>query len=183
MAIEYFIFKTLRFLTLITSIIFLFLKYFSMPDMVAVFFGKSGDMNGYLPKDQFFYLIVFLLVLINLLIPLLSSTFKKSPNNWIESINRFFNKNLKSNKYFEIVTDWANLSITFFNLLVLLSILIISRLNATDYISSVSDYSWFGVFTFSLFIIIGVSPFIKIYFITTLAIDAHTFDYQSNRYH
>lgn len=172
MAIEYFIFKTLRFLTLITSIIFLFLKYFSMPDLVAVFFGNSGGKNGYLPKDQFFYLIVFLLILINLLIPLLVTTFKKSPIKWMDSLNNFFSKNLKPANYFEIVTDWANLTITIFNLLILLSILIISRLNATEYISSVGEYSWFGILSFSLFLIMLGYPYIKIFFAKNLDLDS-----------
>ncbi len=173
MAIEYFIFKTCRFLTLIGAIIFLFLKYFALPDMVAVFFGKKGEAAGYLPKDQFFYLLSFLLIIVNILTPLLVTVFKNNPEILISKFNSFFNKNISKNTYSIFFIDWTNLIVAAFNLLILLAILIISRLNATDYVSFLGDYSWFSVFIFSLFLIIFCYPFAKVFFFKSAESDAH----------
>lgn len=166
MTIEFFVFKTLRFLTLIVCLIFLFLKYFQLPDLVAVFFNKSNSSEGFLPKDQFFYLISFILFIVNLFVPILFILLKKLPDLFFDKINNTFKKNLSKNDYLSIAENWINLIITSLNILLLLSILIIARLNATEYSDKVSDYSWFVKLIFSALIIMFAYPFLKLFTFT-----------------
>lgn len=166
MTIEFFVFKTLRFLTLIVCLIFLFLKYFQLPDLVAVFFNKYNNSEGFLPKDQFFYLISFILFTVNLFIPILFILLKKLTNHFFDKLNSTFNKNLSKADYLNISENWINLIITSLNILVLLSILIIARLNATEYSDKVSDYSWFVKLIFSALIIMFAYPFLKLFAFT-----------------
>ncbi len=163
MTIEFFVFKTLRFLTLIACLVFLFLKYFQLPGLVAVFFNRSNNSEGFLPKDQFFYLISFLLFVVNLLLPLLFILLKKLPDYSFKTINNTLNKKLSKADYLIISENWINFIISSLNTLVLLSILIIARLNATEYSDKVSDYDWFVKLIFSILIIVLIYPFFKIF--------------------
>lgn len=161
MTIEYFVFKTVRFLSLALVIIFLFLKYYSLPDMVAVFYNNQSKAEGFLPKDQFFYLIGGLLVGINLLTPILINIIKKLPVSFFES---FLGKNVQKSTVNEIFENWINLIISSINIILVLSVLILGRLNSTEYTSNIGDYGWLLKLCFSVIIILFAYPFLKLKF-------------------
>jgi uncharacterized membrane protein len=167
MSIEFFVYKTLRFLILIVAIIFLFLKYFAFPSMVAVFFNSKNLPEGYLPKSQFFYLITFVLLAINLLTPLLINLMKNFLKSSSKQIFNLFDKSINKEYIFQNFENWINLLIAALNTLIFLAILIIARLNATEYTDSVSNYAWFAKFIFALMLVIFIYPFSKIFFYKT----------------
>ncbi|MES2796323.1 MAG: hypothetical protein V4683_10170 [Bacteroidota bacterium] len=163
MTIEYFVFKTCRFLTLIAAIIFLFLKYFALPDMVAVFYNTKSQAAGFLPKDQFFYLIATLLIVVNIIIPVLIHLFKKFKIEKLSSLGDYFGKTFNLHFYQHNFENWINLIISFLNILILLSLLILGKLNSTEYNSSIGEFNWFSKLAFSCFLILLIYPFAKIF--------------------
>ena len=163
MSIEFFTLKSLRFLTLIGAIVVLFLKYYQWPDLVAVFYNNSSKAEGFLPKSQFFYLVSSLLLAINLILPILITLFKKLPDFHFSKVYYFFNKTFNKLTNQEIFENWINLSISSLNLLILLALFLISKLNSTEYNASIGNYGWFLKFTFALIIIMVVYPFFKIF--------------------
>jgi hypothetical protein len=170
MSIEYFVFKTIRFLALITSILFLFLKYFALPSMVAVFFSNKNLPEGYLPKSQFFYLITFLLLIINLLTPLLINISKKIVKSTKQNYFEIFGKKIDKEFLSQNFENWINLIIAALNILVLLAILIISRLNSSEYTDGVNNYEWFSKLIIATILLIIIYPLIKIIFFKSVLI-------------
>jgi hypothetical protein len=162
MTIEYFIFKSGRFFGLAFAILFLFFKYYSLPDMVAVFYNQQSKPEGFLPKDQFFYLISSLLLFINLLFPLLIIIFKKyifSNKNSKISIGTI---EITANQVFEIFQNWINLIITCLNLIILLAVMILAKLNSTEYTTSINNFEWLQIIFFIFIIAAILYPFVKL---------------------
>lgn len=168
MTIEYFVFKTARYLTLISVIIMLFLKYYAMPDMVAVNFNKYNSVSGFLPKDQFFYLTTAILISINLFSPILIAIVKKLPYTFFEKFNGRM-QNSKATK--EIIENWINLTMALVNILILLSILVLAKLNSTEYINNVSDFKWLAYFGIISLIAILIYPIFKWIFISPISVN------------
>ena len=54
--------------------------YRGLPDPTAVHFGESGRGDGFLPKEEVFYLVSGVVIFINVLILLLAKNVEKIPN-------------------------------------------------------------------------------------------------------
>jgi hypothetical protein len=159
MSIEFFILKTWRYLSLIAAVVFLFLKYYALPDMVAVYFSKQAISSGFLPKDQFFYLFATLLLVINIFPSLLIAPFKKLPPSTLPSFLKKYSGTAFLNETFE---NWINLIIGSVNSILIVSLLILSKINSTEYHTNINDYNWFSTISFIGFILLLVYPFVKI---------------------
>lgn len=162
MTIEYFVYKSGRYLTLALAVLFLFLKYYTLPDMVAVYYNNQSMPEGFLPKDQFFYLVSSLLLFINLLLPLLIIIFKKYILANKDSKISILGNEISSNQVFEIFQNWINLIITSLNLIIFLAVMIIAKLNSTEYTTSINNFEWLQ-YIFLIFIIIAILyPLLKL---------------------
>lgn len=107
MSIEFFVSRTWRYASIIAFIVFLLFTYRGLPDSTAVHFNESGRGDGFLPKDEVFYLFVGIMLGINILLILLAKSVEKLPvrawswlpnKKWIEeprqlneSISNWFN--------------------------------------------------------------------------------------------
>lgn len=79
MSIEYFISRVWRISSLIGLGITLLFIYRGLPDPAAVHFGETGRGDGFLPKDQIFYLIALVITVLNVLSLLLIKTVARIP--------------------------------------------------------------------------------------------------------
>ncbi len=165
MSIEYFVLKTWRFLSLGFAILFLFLKYYAMPDMVAVFFNNLSKPEGFLPKNQFYYLFTSLLLAINLLPAFLLFIGKNNLNPILIGLPISFSKKFDNNSFKIWFENCINLTISVLNTILIIAILILAKLNSSEYLVKIGDYNWFlYVLIFGLISII-VYPIFRTIFI------------------
>jgi hypothetical protein len=154
MSVTYFIFKTLRYFTLLGAIIFLFLKYYQLPDPVIVYFNSDTSPGGFLPKSQFFYLYLSLLIIPNIILSIcyefIKGFFKKNFNLKVPNQALTF---AKYNSFFE---NWINLILLLLNFSLMAAIMILGKLNSTEYPVTIANYSWFPLFL-ALLVIVGIA--------------------------
>ena len=79
MSIDYFLSRVLRIFTLISLGITLLFIYRGLPDPTAVHFGETGRGDGFLPKEEVFYLVAGIITLLNVLTLLLIKAIDKIP--------------------------------------------------------------------------------------------------------
>lgn len=80
MSIDYFVSRFWRVASIIGFGVTLLFIYRGLPDPTAVHFGESGRGDGFLPKEEVFYLVAGVVIFINVLILLLAKNFEKIPN-------------------------------------------------------------------------------------------------------
>ncbi len=86
MSIEFFISRTWRYLSILAFVIILLFTYRGLPDPTAVHFGPNGRGDGFLPKNEVFYLFAAVMFTFNILSMLLANSVKRLPVNafqWI----------------------------------------------------------------------------------------------------
>ncbi len=117
MSIDYFVSRVWRIISMVAFGITLLFVYRGLPDPAAVHFGETGRGDGFLPKEEIFYLTAGIVTVLNVLSLLLI----KSVDNVSELI---------WGKLFSVFADKGNLSIkkTLINWLHLLPALINSYL-------------------------------------------------------
>jgi uncharacterized membrane protein len=79
MSIEFFFSRTWRYLSILAFVVVLLFTYRGLPDPTAVHFGENGRGDGYLPKNQVFYLFAGIMFTFNILLVLLTNSVKKLP--------------------------------------------------------------------------------------------------------
>lgn len=159
MSIEYFVLKSGRFLSLILLIIFLFLKYYQLPDPVAVYFDNNNAAAGNLPKSQFFYTLAAIIfgmyILAELILKICKKLFEAEKNYIVGA------KEIKGTLIRETSENWINLISTCIHLAILVATMILAKLNSTEYAVTVANYSWFVIFLQLLLVLLLFYPFLK----------------------
>lgn len=84
MPIDHFIARVWRFLSIIGFAITLLFVYRGLPNPTAVHFGPSGRGDGYLPKDQIFYLLSLVMTAFNVLAIMMIRSLERFPKAWFE---------------------------------------------------------------------------------------------------
>ena len=97
MSIDYFLSRVLRIFTLLSLGITLLFIYRGLPDPVAVHFGETGRGDGFLPKDEVFYLLAGVITVLNILILLLIKTVEKIPATSLGLIIQLFSDKAPEN--------------------------------------------------------------------------------------
>ena len=139
MSIEYFISRVGRYLSIFAFIIVLLFTYRGLPDSVGVHFGADGRGDGFLPKNQVFYLFGAIMFSLNILIVLLVSNVKKLPITAFKSIpNKDWLKDPK--QLIGVVINWINFLPTIINVFLLLALRALLALN--DERSFNTDYTY-----------------------------------------
>jgi uncharacterized membrane protein len=160
MSIEYFVLKTGRYASLIFLVIFLFLKYYQLPDPVAVYFQADSKPAGFLPKSQFFYsicaIILIFFIVFQVLLSLLAKHSKTTTGQYI------LGKSIGSPAFKNLTENWINLISTALHTLVMVAVLILAKLNSTEYPVTVANYTWFIPFILVCLAIIIAYPLLKI---------------------
>ena len=128
MSIEYFISRVGRYLSIFAFILVLLFTYRGLPDDVAVHFGADGRGDGFMPKNQVFYLFGSIMFGLNILIVLLVNTVNKLPVtafNWVP--NKVWLKDRK--QLIGVIINWINFLPTIINVFLLLILRALLALN------------------------------------------------------
>jgi uncharacterized membrane protein len=107
MSIDYFLSRVLRIFTLLSLGITLLFIYRGLPDPVAVHFGETGRGDGFLPKDEIFYLLAIIITVLNMLILLLIKTVEKILAASFGYLNQLFSDKAPENIK-KICIDWLH---------------------------------------------------------------------------
>jgi hypothetical protein len=137
MSIEYFISRVGRYLSIFAFVLVLLFTYRGLPDPAAVHFGADGHGDGFLPKNEVFYLFGGLMFALNILVVLLVSNVNKlsiKAFTWIP--NKLWLNDRK--QLIEVVSNWLNflpMIVNTFLLLILRALLALNdeRTFNTDY--------------------------------------------------
>lgn len=83
MSIDHFASRVWRILSMVAFGISLLFIYRGLPDPTAVHFGETGRGDGFLPKEEVYYLVAGITTLLNVLSLLLIKAIEKIPlSNW-----------------------------------------------------------------------------------------------------
>jgi Protein of unknown function (DUF1648) len=137
MSIEYFISRVGRYLSIFAFVLVLLFTYRGLPDPTAVHFGADGRGDGFLPKNEVFYLFGGLMFALNILVVLLVSNVNKlsiKAFTWIP--NKLWLNDRK--QLIEVISNWLNflpMIVNIFLLLILRALLALNdeRTFNTDY--------------------------------------------------
>jgi len=93
MSIDHFASRVWRILSMVAFGISLLFIYRGLPDPTAVHFGETGRGDGFLPKEEIFYLVAGIVTLLNVLSLLLIKAIDKIPTNtWSQTLPVFAEK-------------------------------------------------------------------------------------------
>ena len=139
MSIEYFISRVGRYLSIFAFIIVLLFTYRGLPDAVGIHFGADGRGDGFMPKNQVFYVFGAIMFSLNILIVLLASNVKKLPITAFKSIpQKVWLK--EPTQLMGVIINWINFLPTIINVFLLLALRALLDLN--DERSFNTDYSY-----------------------------------------
>ena len=93
MSIDHFASRVWRILSMVAFGISLLFIYRGLPDPTAVHFGETGRGDGFLPKEEVFYLVAGIITLLNVLALLLIKAIQKIPTEkWGQILPAFTEK-------------------------------------------------------------------------------------------
>ena len=93
MSIDHFASRVWRILSMVAFGISLLFIYRGLPDPTAVHFGETGRGDGFLPKEEVFYLVAGIITLMNVLALLLIKAIDKIPTGkWSQILPVFAEK-------------------------------------------------------------------------------------------
>ncbi len=90
MSIDHFFSRVWRIISLIGLGVSLLFIYRGLPDPTAVHFGETGRGDGFLPKEEIFYLTAALVTILNVLSLLLIKMVEKIPATGLGFLSRTF---------------------------------------------------------------------------------------------
>jgi uncharacterized membrane protein len=128
MSIEYFISRVGRYLSIFAFVLVLLFTYRGLPDPAAVHFGTNGRGDGFLPKNQVFYLFGSIMFGLNILVVLLVNATNKLPItafSWIP--NKVWLKD--RNQLISAIANWLNFLPIFINIFLILILRALLALN------------------------------------------------------
>ena len=128
MSIEYFVSRVGRYLSVFAFILVLLFTYRGLPDDVGVHFGADGRGDGFMPKNQVFYLFGSIMFGLNILIVLLVNNVQKLPVTAFSFIpNKVWLKDRK--QLIGAIINWINFLPTIINVFLLLILRALLALN------------------------------------------------------
>jgi hypothetical protein len=146
MSIDHFLSRVWRVISIIIFGVSLLFIYRGLPDPTAVHFGESGRGDGFLPKEEVFYLTAGVITLLNVLILMLINSVKKFPSEiFMGGFFHIFEK--KGSKQVQnIFIHWLHFFAALVNTYVILVLRVLLMLNdERSYANDYSYLSWLGV--------------------------------------
>ena len=142
MSIDHFLSRVWRVLSIIGFGITLLFIYRGLPDPTAVHFGESGRGDGFLPKEEIFYLTAGVITALNVLMLMLINSVKKIPAQlFTKGFFRVF-ESKGDEKVQSIFIHWLHFFPALVNTFVILALRVLLMLN--DSRSYANDYSYLG---------------------------------------
>lgn len=137
MSIDHFASRVWRILSIVAFGLSLLFIYRGLPDPTAVHFGETGRGDGFLPKEEVFYLTAGIVTILNVLALLLIKAIDKIPTEkWAAILPVFAEKGNQTIK--STFTNWLHFFPALINsylILVMRALLMLNdeRTNQTDY--------------------------------------------------
>ncbi|RXK47692.1 SdpI family protein [Aquirufa rosea] len=153
MSIDHFFSRVWRIISLVGFGVSLLFIYRGLPDPTAVHFGETGRGDGFLPKEEVFYLTAGIITLINMLALLLIKNIQKIPAAQFLSLFSAFQKkgpeNIKA-----IVGHWLHMLPALINTYMILVLRALLLLNdERTYNQDFSYYPSLGIVLLLLWLI------------------------------
>ena len=139
MSIDHFASRVWRILSIVAFGISLLFIYRGLPDPTAVHFGETGRGDGFLPKEEIFYLVAGIITLLNVLALLLIKAIDKIPTDkWSQILPVFADKGDQTIK--NTIINWLHFLPAIINTYLILVMRALLMLN--DERTYQSDYSY-----------------------------------------
>lgn len=139
MSIDHFASRVWRILSMVAFGISLLFIYRGLPDPTAVHFGETGRGDGFLPKEEIFYLVAGIVTLLNVLSLLLIKAIDKIPTTtWSQTLPVFAEKGNEAIK--SIFINWLHFFPAIINTYLILVMRALLMLNDERTINN--DYSY-----------------------------------------
>lgn len=139
MSIDYFVSRAWRIVSIVAFGITLLVVYRGLPDPAAVHFGETGRGDGFLPKEEIFYLSAGIVTILNVLALLLIKSVANVPETvWGKFLNVFANKGDQTIK--TTLINWLHFLPALINTYLILVFRVILLLN--DQRTFDADYSY-----------------------------------------
>ncbi len=150
MSIDKFISRVWRVLSMIAFGISLLFVYRGLPDPTAVHFGETGRGDGFLPKEEIFYLTAGIVTALNVLGLLLIKSLEKVPTNLFSIILKAFAS--KGDLIIQqTCVHWLHLLLALINTYLILVFRVLLLLN--DERTNQADYSYLPKLGIVLFLV------------------------------
>lgn len=154
MSIDHFLSRVWRVFSIIVFGVSLLFIYRGLPDPTAVHFGESGRGDGFLPKEEVFYLTAGVITLLNVLMLMLINSVKKFPLEFF--INGFLKVVEKkgASQVQNVFIHWLHFFPALVNTYVILVLRVLLMLNDDrSYANDYSYLSWLGILLFILWLL------------------------------
>lgn len=150
MSIDKFISRVWRVLSMIAFGISLLFVYRGLPDPTAVHFGETGRGDGFLPKEEIFYLTAAIVTILNVLGLLLIRSIEKIPRSYFSNfLNAFAEKGDLIIQ--QTCVHWIHFLLALINTYLILVFRVLLLLN--DERTNQADYSYLPNVGIALFLI------------------------------
>lgn len=150
MSIDKFISRVWRVLSMIAFGISLLFVYRGLPDPTAVHFGETGRGDGFLPKEEIFYLTAAIVTILNVLGLLLIRSIEKIPRSYFGNfLNAFAEKGDLIIQ--QTCVHWIHFLLALINTYLILAFRVLLLLN--DERTNQTDYSYLPKVGIALFLI------------------------------
>lgn len=150
MSIDKFISRVWRVLSMIAFGISLLFVYRGLPDPTAVHFGETGRGDGFLPKEEIFYLTAAIVTILNVLGLLLIRSVEKIPRSYFGNfLNAFAQKGDLIIQ--QTCVHWIHFLLALINTYLILVFRVLLLLN--DERTNQADYSYLPKVGIALFLI------------------------------
>jgi uncharacterized membrane protein len=139
MSIDHFVSRIWRILSMVAFGFTLLFVYRGLPDPAAVHFGETGRGDGFLPKEEIFYLTAGIVTILNVLALLLIKSVASVPENvWGKIFNIFASKGDATIK--TTLINWLHYLPALINTFLILVFRVLLQLN--DLRTYDSDYTY-----------------------------------------
>lgn len=139
MSIDYFVSRVWRIVSMVAFGITLLFVYRGLPDPAAVHFGETGRGDGFLPKEEIFYLTAGIVTILNVLaLLLIKSVSSVSENVWGKIFIVFASKGNTTIK--STLINWLHYLPALINTFLILVFRVLLQLN--DLRTYNSDYTY-----------------------------------------
>lgn len=151
MSISHIFFNFWRKVSMPLLAVTLIICYFTFPDNVAVHHTSSGRPDGYIDRQDFFYISFGVIIVFNLLLNLLKNQVEKlnfaqiNPNSvWAKD----------SDALKKLLNSWFDAFIALVNTYMVFALIALSRINRTEDQKLDINYDWFVMAGAALLLII-----------------------------
>ena len=139
MSLEQAFLRFLRMFSLPLLVITLVFCYYTLPDMVAIHHNNFGKPDGFIGKENFYYIMVGLIIVFNFIMNPIKNAFLKLPTAAFPQNNAWVQNREALNRTFEA---WTNLFIGVINSFMIICIIALSRINRNEGQALDINYNW-----------------------------------------